>query len=94
MKKLIVACNAGMGSSVMLDSTLRKQLAKSGIAVEHPPVATIPRDADVVATQTGLADRVRGDLPGIPVVPVQLFPGVPKIARLVKAIENGETVEL
>ncbi len=28
LKKLIVACDAGMGSSVMLASTLRKQLAK------------------------------------------------------------------
>ena len=57
VKKLIVACDAGMGSSVMLASTLKKQLAKSGVTVEHSPVSSIPSDADVVVTQAGLADR-------------------------------------
>ena len=33
IKKLIVACDAGMGSSVMLASTLKKQLKKSGVTV-------------------------------------------------------------
>ena len=40
--ELIVACDAGMGSSVMLASTLKKQLAKNGVTVEHSPVANIP----------------------------------------------------
>jgi PTS system mannitol-specific IIB component len=55
VKKLIVACDAGMGSSVMLASTLKKQLAKNGVTVEHSPVANIPSDADVVVTPTQLA---------------------------------------
>ena len=94
IKKLIVACDAGMGSSVMLASSLKKQLAKSGVTVEHSPVATIPGDADVVVTQSGLADRARGVVPDIPVIPFQLFLGDPQVAKLVKAIQNGETVEL
>lgn len=94
IKKLIVACDAGMGSSVMLASTLKKQLAKSGVTVEHSPVASIPSDADVVVTQTGLADRARGVVPNVPVIPFQLFLGDPKIAKLVKAIQNGDSVEL
>ncbi len=94
IKKLIVACDAGMGSSVMLAGTLKKQLAKSGVIVEHSPVAQIPSDADVVVTQVNLADRARGVVPDIPVVPFQLFLGDPVVAKLVKAIQNGETVEL
>jgi mannitol-specific phosphotransferase system IIBC component len=94
IKKLIVACDAGMGSSVMLAGTLKKQLAKNGVIVEHSPVASIPSDADVVVTQAGLADRARGVVPGIPVIPFQLFLGDPAVAKLVKAIQNGETVEL
>ncbi|MGV8896496.1 MAG: PTS lactose transporter subunit IIB [Rhodoglobus sp.] len=94
VKKLIVACDAGMGSSVMLASTLKKQLAKSGVTVEHSPVANIPSDADVVVTQSGLADRARHVVPDVPVVPFQLFMGDPQITKLVKAIQNGETVEL
>ena len=94
VKKLIVACDAGMGSSVMLASTLKKQLAKNGVTVEHSPVANIPNDADVVVTQAGLADRARGVVPDIPVVPFQLFLGDPAVAKLVKAIQDGTTVEV
>ena len=91
LKKLIVACDAGMGSSVMLASTLKKQLAKSGVSVEHSPVASIPGDADLVFTNTGLADRARHAAPGVPVVPFQLFLGDPAVAKIVKAIHNGES---
>lgn len=94
IKKLIVACDAGMGSSVMLASTLKKQLAKNGVTVEHSPVAHIPSDADVVVTQSNLANRARGVVPDIPVIPFQLFLGDPKVAALVKAIQNGTTLEV
>ena len=94
VKKLIVACDAGMGSSVMLASTLKKQLAKNNVTVEHSPVANIPSDADVVVTQAGLAERARGVVPDIPVVPFQLFLGDPAVAKIVKAIQDGSTVEV
>ena len=94
IKKLIVACDAGMGSSVMLASTLKKQLAKNGVTVEHSPVASIPSDADVVVTQTNLAERARGVVPDVPVIPFQLFLGDPKVAALVKAIQNGTSIEV
>jgi len=94
IKKLIVACDAGMGSSVMLASTLKKQLKKSGVTVEHSPVADIPADADVVVTQNNLAERARGVVPNIPVVPFQLFMGDPSVAKVVKAIQDGTTVEV
>ena len=94
VKKLIVACDAGMGSSVMLASTLKKQLAKNGVRVEHSPVASIPSDADVVVTQTNLLERARGVAGDTPVIPFQLFLGDPKIAALVKAIQNGDTIEV
>ena len=94
IKKLVVACDAGMGSSVMLAGQLKKQLKKSGVTVEHSPVAHIPKDADVVVTQAGLADRAKGVVPGVPVVPFQLFLGDPKVAKIVKAIQDGATVEV
>ena len=94
VKKLIVACDAGMGSSVMLASQLKKQLAKSGVTVEHSPVASIPSDADVVVTQAGLADRARGVVPDVPVVPGQLCLGDTSVAKLVTASQDGETVEV
>ena len=73
IKKLIVACDAGMGSSVMLAGQLKKQLKKSGVVVEHAPVAHIPEDADVVVTNAGTrgpgeadgAERARRVLPAL-----------------------------
>ena len=94
IKKLIVACDAGMGSSVMLASTLKKQLAKTGVVVDHSSVAEIPKDADVVLTQAGLADRARGVVPDVPVVPFNLFLGDPAVTRVVKAIQDGTTIEV
>ncbi|MDM4763094.1 PTS lactose transporter subunit IIB [Galbitalea sp. SE-J8] len=94
VKKLIVACDAGMGSSVMLASTLKKQLKGNDVIVEHSPVATIPQDADVVVTQASLADRARGVVPNVPVVPFNLFLGDPAVTRVVKAIQSGDSIEV
>jgi mannitol-specific phosphotransferase system IIBC component len=94
IKKLIVACDAGMGSSVMLAGQLRKQLKKNGVTVEHSPVAHIPQDADLVVTQAGLADRAKQMVPDVPVVPFLLFLGDPKVAMIVKAIQDGTSVEV
>ncbi len=93
--KLIVACDAGMGSSILLATTLKKQLKKSGVTVEHAAVREIPADADVVVTQNNLAARVREVVAeGVPVIPFQLFLGDPAVTAVVEAIQNGTTVEV
>jgi len=90
--KLIVACDAGMGSSVMLASTLKGQLKKTDIAVEHTPVGQIPADADVVICHKSLAERARSSAPGKPVVTFQVFLGDPAVAALVKTLKDGGQV--
>ncbi|WBB99700.1 MULTISPECIES: PTS lactose transporter subunit IIB [unclassified Solwaraspora] len=87
--KVVVACDAGMGSSVMLASQLRKQLKKQQVTVEHTPVNSIPADADVIVCHQGLADRARVSAPGKVVVPVQIFLGDPAVARLVAVVQQG-----
>ena len=95
VKKLVVACDAGMGSSVMLASTVRKQLATHGVTVEHTSVQDSPADADVILTHSGLAQRARGVAgPGTPVVPFNLFLGDPAVTKVVPAIQNGTTVDV
>jgi mannitol-specific phosphotransferase system IIBC component len=94
VSKLIVACDAGMGSSVMLASTLRGQLKKNGVAVEHTPVNSIPSDADIVVCHEGLADRARGVVPGVPVVSFKVFLGDPAVTKVVNAIKNGEDIDV
>jgi mannitol-specific phosphotransferase system IIBC component len=93
VKKLIVACDAGMGSSVMLASTLRGQLKKSNVTVEHTPVASIPADADVIVCHAGLAERARASAPGKPVIPFQVFLGDPAVTKVVNAIKNGGQID-
>ncbi|MEV0594890.1 PTS lactose transporter subunit IIB [Nonomuraea cavernae] len=93
IRKIIVACDAGMGSSVMLASQLRKQLKASGVVVEHTPVNSIPDDADVVLCHAGLADRARASAPGKVLVPFQIFLGDPAVSKLIATIRNGGVVD-
>ena len=48
VNKIVLACEAGMGSSLMVKNGLIKKLTKAGldINVEHSPVNLIPADAD------------------------------------------------
>nr|WP_211227422.1 PTS mannitol transporter subunit IICB [Alicyclobacillus contaminans] len=59
--RVIFACEAGMGSSAMGASLLRKQLKDAGydIPVDHMPVNQLPADAEVVFTQQSLSERAR-----------------------------------
>jgi mannitol-specific phosphotransferase system IIBC component len=90
--KLVVACDAGMGSSVMLASTLRSQLKKQNVTVEHSPVNSIPDDADVIVCHAGLADRARGIAGDKPIIPFQVFLGDPAVTKVVNAIKNGDDI--
>jgi mannitol-specific phosphotransferase system IIBC component len=93
VRKLVVACDAGMGSSVMLASTLRKELKKQDVTVEHTPVSSIPDDADVVVVHEGLADRARGIAPGKPIIAFKVFLGDPAVKQVVDAVKNGGTID-
>ena len=89
IRTVIIACDAGMGSSVMVASQMRQRLKKYEVAVEHVPVNAIPDDAKVVVCHAGLAQRARGRAPGAVVVPFQLFMGDPAFDRVEAAIRDG-----
>ena len=90
--KLVVACDAGMGSSVMLASTLKSQLKKQNVTVEHTPINEIPSDADVVVCHEGLADRARGVAGDTPIIAFKVFLGDPAVTKVVNAIKNGDDI--
>jgi mannitol-specific phosphotransferase system IIBC component len=92
--KIVVACDAGMGSSVMLASQLRKELKKHSVVVEHTPVNTIPDDADIIVCHQGLAKRAAAGAGGKPIVKFQVFIGDPAVTGLVKAIKNGGEISV
>jgi mannitol-specific phosphotransferase system IIBC component len=93
VKKVIIACDAGMGSSVMVANTMKKKLKKYDVTVEHTPVASIPADAQVVLCHAGLADRAKSMNPNAVVVPFQVFMGDPAFAKVEAAIKDGGVLE-
>ena len=59
---IVFACDAGMGSSAMGESILKKALKDAGVTnidVQHSPVDNIPKSANVVFTQESLVERAR-----------------------------------
>ncbi|MFI6575296.1 PTS lactose transporter subunit IIB [Nocardiopsis sp. NPDC050513] len=92
VKKVIVACDAGMGSSVLLTSQLKRTLKPYGVSVAHSPVDRVPDDADLVLCHTGLADRARTRVPGKVVIAFQMYLGDPVFAQVEQAIRDGGTL--
>lgn len=90
--EVIVACDAGMGSSVMLASQLRTRLKPYGVTVDHVAIADIPAGARLVLTHHDLAERARMTVPHAVVVEFQMFLGDPAFDRLEKAIKEGEEI--
>jgi len=93
VRKVTIACDAGMGSSVMVASTLRKKLKKYDVAVDHTPVNDIPADTQVVLCHAGLAVRAQSIAPNAVIVPFQVFMGDPAFTRVENAIKDGGTLE-
>ena len=89
VKKLIIACDAGMGSSVMVASSMKKKLAPYGIEVTHTPVDLIPADAQVVLTQEGLFARAVKQAPHAAASEPCLLVGVGDEAKLMMGKTPG-----
>jgi galactose PTS system EIIB component len=92
VRRLVVACDAGMGSSVLLTSQLSRRFKPLGVEVVHSPVHRMPEDTQVVVCHEGLAERARAVAPGAAIVTFQLFIGDPAFDRLEKAIRGGEVI--
>ncbi|MFC4858089.1 PTS mannitol transporter subunit IICB [Actinophytocola glycyrrhizae] len=92
VKSVVVACDAGMGSSVMLASQMRTRLKPYGVSVEHVAVNDIPSGARLVLTHTDLADRARATVPHAVVVEFRMFLGDPAFDRLENAIKEGDEI--
>ncbi len=77
LRKIVFACDAGMGSSAMGAALLTKKLKAAGIDVDVPHYAIndIPKDTEVVVTHKSLVSRVKGDLPNVVVFPITNFMG-------------------
>jgi PTS system mannitol-specific IIC component len=90
VKKVVFACDAGMGSSAMGASLLSKKFKSAGLDIEVTNVAVneIPQDVDIVITQKSLTDRARQIAPNAEHVSVENFLGSPKYDELTERLSG------
>ena len=95
VERIIVACEAGMGSSVMVVSALKKKMKAAGrqLDVVHMPVRQVPADAKLVLVHKGLADTLRRTVPDAVVIAFNQFIGDPAFDALVAELAAGEVKE-
>lgn len=72
---IVFACDAGMGSSAMGESILKKKIKEAGfdIKVIHSAVNEIPKEAEVVFTQESLSTRAVQVVPNAKIVTIKNF---------------------
>ncbi|MGB1249370.1 MAG: PTS lactose transporter subunit IIB [Candidatus Promineifilaceae bacterium] len=93
---IILACEAGMGSSLMVVSQIKRKLKKakiSGVKVMHKPARSVPSNAKLVLVHGSLAKVVRAKAPDAVIVTFKMFLNDPAFKRVVDAfINDGEIV--
>ena len=91
VKKIVVACDAGMGSSAMGATVLKKKLTAAGlgsIEVQHSPVSSIPQDAQIVVTHKELGERAAHSNPDAQLVLITNFLAAPEYDLLVEELKT------
>ncbi|WP_421382727.1 PTS mannitol transporter subunit IICBA [Bacillus salacetis] len=95
VNKIVFACDAGMGSSAMGASLLRKKVKEAGldVSVTNTAISNIPADAQVVITQEELTPRAQSKLPGAYHISVDNFLSSPEYDKLIASLQDGITEE-
>ncbi|MGI6879207.1 PTS mannitol transporter subunit IICBA [Microbacterium sp. gxy059] len=89
IRKVIFACDAGMGSSAMGASVLRKKIKDAGVAdvtVTNKAIAALDGTADLVITQQQLTDRAKQNEPDAVHVSVDNFMNSPRYDEVVDMV--------
>ena len=92
---IILACEAGMGSSLMSVNVLKKKFKKAkveGIKIIHKPARDVPADAKLVIVHKGLAKVVMGKVPDAVVVTFNHFLNDPAFDKVVQAFVDGTEI--
>ncbi|MED4229528.1 PTS mannitol transporter subunit IICBA [Neobacillus cucumis] len=96
VNKIVFACDAGMGSSAMGASLLRKKVKEAGlnISVTNTAISNLPADAQIVVTQEELTPRAQNKLPNAYHISVDNFLSSPEYDKLINQLKNPETAGL
>lgn len=91
VSKIVFACDAGMGSSAMGATVLKKKLAAAGLShieVAHAPVSSIPADAQIVVTHQELSERAARSNPTAELVLITNFMAAPEYDQLIMKLKK------
>ncbi|WP_345517971.1 PTS mannitol transporter subunit IICBA [Nocardioides conyzicola] len=91
---IVFACDAGMGSSAMGASVLRKKIQDAGfgdVTVVNKAISSLSDDYDVVVTHQDLTERARRETPSAVHVSVDNFMASPRYDEVVELVRarNG-----
>lgn len=89
--KIAFACDAGMGSSAMGATVLKKKIAAAGIEgieVIHTPVSSIPADVQLVVTHQELGERAARSNPNAKIILITNFLAAPEYEDVVEMLKE------
>ena len=92
VKKIIFACDAGMGSSAMGATKFRNRIKndRPDITVSNTSVDTIPADCDIAVVQTTLAARAKKAAPQAQLITIGNFLADPALDALYVQLTTGD----
>ncbi|GMO35003.1 MAG: hypothetical protein Ta2F_11110 [Termitinemataceae bacterium] len=90
VKKIVFACDAGMGSSAMGATKLRKKIIAAGlnINVAHSPVSEVPADTDIIVCHVDLSERAKQACPSARLITITDFLNAPEYEQLVASLKG------
>ncbi|RTE10129.1 PTS mannitol transporter subunit IICB [Paenibacillus whitsoniae] len=90
VRKIVFSCDAGMGSSAMGASILRKKMKEAAVDVTviNTAISEIPDDADIVVTHKSLTDRARNQAPKAEHISIENFMKSPEYETLVNRLKS------
>jgi len=94
IRKIVVACDAGMGSSAMSASSLKKKLKEAGYNIEvvHTALQNIPNDADIVVTHKELTQLAMKAKPEKYHMSISSYINPPEFNDVVKVVKENNDV--
>ena len=94
IRSIVFACDAGMGSSAMGASVLRKKIQAAGhgeVTVVNKAISNLDDTYDLVVTHQDLTDRAKQRTPSAIHVSVDNFMGSPRYDEIVELIEESSS---
>lgn len=91
IRSIVFACDAGMGSSAMGASVLRKKVHGAGftdVTVVNKAISNLRDDVDLVVTHQDLTDRARRSTPSAVHVSVENFMNSPRYDEIVDLVRE------